>query len=74
MVAIPHSEHLKILGSTKEALSTVAVAAGARFATCRHRSGEPIAAACSNEGIPEASLGSERGAVQHGFAVAGSSV
>jgi hypothetical protein len=51
------SEHLKILGSTKEALSTVAVAACARFATRRHRSGEPITAACCNEEIPEASLG-----------------
>jgi hypothetical protein len=55
MVPISRSGHLKILGSTKEALSTAAVAADpcAPFAARRHRSGEPIATLCGNDDIPE---------------------
>jgi hypothetical protein len=58
------SGHLKILGSTKEALPTAAVAADAyaRFAARRHRSGEPIATLCGNDDIPQMPLGSRQGA------------
>jgi hypothetical protein len=64
MVAHLRSGHLKIVGSTREALSTEAVAADActRFGTGRHRSSEPIATLCANDDIPECRSDAGRGA------------
>jgi hypothetical protein len=58
---ISHPGHLKILGSPREAPSTVAVAADA-CANRRHRPGEPIATLCGNDDFPWCRFASGRGA------------
>jgi hypothetical protein len=70
MAAISHSGHLKILGSTKEALSTVAVAPARALppAGIGRASRSPRRPATGRS--PRHRSDTKRGAVQHVFALA----